>query len=129
MTEKRAKDIGNPEASITGEYAVTVRGAKQWIAKLTGAHPQFRFERQFCISDLGATRRRGNVRRFYLEGPGVYEFRNFGGKWSGFIKVHDDHMVEEITANEAMCELVDPVTRLAMIDLENFEGPPPPSWV
>lgn len=122
--------IDGPGFVIEGDQrrALTVFAAtRQWVAKLRGVHPEYRFERKFLREGRDHQRR---VKKFYFCGSGVYEYRGFGtnGRYSGFFRLHDDLTVEQIDSNEAVCAFVDVVTRMGMLDAE-FLGPPPPSGV
>jgi len=94
---------------IGDKWSVTrVRGGgygnDAWIAKITGTHPQYHFEREFCPRDeshLSRSGRSGTI-GFEMQGPGLYEFRNFcigctarNWEWSGFVVIDAEGHVDE----------------------------------
>lgn len=91
-------------------------GSSAWIAKITGTHPKFKFEREFCDKDTSGMSGSGRsgVIEFELDGPGLYEFRGFcvgstanNWEWSNFALIDDDGDVEEMTRKEALAWLVE----------------------
>jgi hypothetical protein len=84
-------------------------GRNAWIAKIIGTHPKYKYEREFCDSDendLSRSGRSGTI-RFTLQGPGLYEFRNFcigstsrNWEWSGFVLIDEQDNETELSRKE-----------------------------
>lgn len=86
-------------------------GNQAWIARITGTDPKFGMAREFCQKDtsgLSGSRKSGLI-TFDVTEPGVYEFRGFcvgstsrNWEWSGFVNIHADGTVEEISKAQAL---------------------------
>lgn len=91
-------------------------GRDAWIAKITGPDPKYGLKREFARKDtsgLSGSGRSGMI-TFDLDGPGIYEFRNFcvgstprNWEWSGFIELLADGSTHEMSRAEV-------VTRFAL---------------
>lgn len=80
-------------------------GGSAWVAKITGTHPKFNFERAFIDArkDLSRSGLSGTM-DWNLDGDGVYEYRGFAASSnsvaSGFVRVEGGE-VEEIDFAQA----------------------------
>lgn len=97
--------------TITSHVRGGGSGGSAWVAKITGLHPDYVFEREFVRSEdaLSRSGRSGQI-HFPIAEPGVYEYRGvqyeageatIGELDRGFLRVTRDG-VEEIRKDEVI---------------------------
>lgn len=82
---------------------------KGWVARLTGLHPKYRYEREFCPrcqdDDVWMGLIEGGIYQYrsIYRGGSKYSYEKYGGA-SGFFRIADGTMVE-LQEREARTEL------------------------
>ena len=106
------KEFGKGSKIAINDTICTVRGGglgnKSWIAKITGTHPQYGLNREFCKkdrSDLSRSGKSGTV-RFEVTEPGIYEYRNFtiSSRYTedGFVRLNADGSYDDLEREEVL---------------------------
>ena len=81
-------------------------GRDAWIAKIVGPDLKYGLKREFARKDTSGLSRSGRsgTIRFDMDGPGIYEFKNFcigstsrNWEWNGFIELLADGSAHEMS--------------------------------
>ena len=105
MEQKGIKEAGADSPVIEVGYS---RRSRSWVARLTGLHPKYNFDRVF-LNALEKTRScsgKTGRNKYILDKPGIYEIANpYNGR--EYIRVTESGETTKLTAEEAYALLAE----------------------